>query len=41
MFAVEKLSIKLTMLIREKKYLEAIEVHKQLGEVLETYKWSC
>ena len=41
MFAVEKLSRLLVRLIEDKKYAEAIEVYKQLGEVLETYKWSC
>lgn len=41
MFAVDKLSKLLAELIEQRKYAEAIEVHKQLGEVLETYKWSC
>lgn len=41
MFAVDKLSILLRILIEQRKYAEAMEIHRQLGEVLETYKWSC
>jgi hypothetical protein len=41
MFLINTLANKLNILIQEGKFFEAFEVYKELGVVLETYKYSC